>query len=68
MNLQITKIKGVILTREVITETTHDPVSLVIEKLSATVTTEKPQVNFTSIRTPQITQWSEWSSGLNPRD
>ena len=67
-NLQITKIKGVILTQEVITETTRDPASPVIEKFSVTVTIGRPRVNFTFIRTLRTIQWSGSSSDLNPVD
>ena len=68
MNLQITKIKGVILTQEVIIETTPDPASPVIEKFSVTVTIGRPRVNSTFIRTLWTIQWSGSSSDLNPVD
>ena len=65
-NLQITKIKWVILTQEVIIETTPDPVSPVIEKFSVTLTIGRPRVNSTFIRTLRIIQSSESSWDLKP--
>ena len=68
MKLQIIKIKWVISTKEVITETTPDPVSPVIEKFWVTVTIERPRVNSTFIKTLRTTQWSESNWDLKPLD